>query len=338
MVRVAIMGAGSWGTAFGLLCHDADQDARIWARRPEVAEEITCEHTNRAYLPDVDLPETLTASAEPGEVLAGARLVVIAIPSPHLEEQLRRWGSRIPGDAVLVSLVKGVEVSSRRFASQLISDVLDCEPDRVVVVSGPNLARECAQRLPAATVAACPDLGRAELVQEVVMAPSFRVYTNPDKVGVEVGGAVKNVVALAAGMARGMELGDNTLAAVITRGLAEMQRLGVAMGGNPLTFSGLAGVGDLVATCTSDQSRNNTVGYQLGRGRALRDIVAEMNMVAEGVKSSRAVVALADDHDVDMPIAEGVVRIVHHGLDPAAVVKELLARSAKPEIYGLDGT
>lgn len=329
------MGAGSWGTAFGLLCRDANQEVVIWARRPEVAEEITREHSNHAYLPDIELPAGLTASADPAEVLAGADLVVIAIPSLHVEQQLRRWGQRIPGEATIVSLVKGVDVASRRFGSQLVAGVLGCDPDRVVVVSGPNLARECARRLPAATVAASPDLMRAELVQEAVMAPSFRVYTNPDKVGVEVGGAVKNVIALGAGMARGMELGDNALAAVITRGLAEMQRLGVAMGGDPLTFSGLAGVGDLVATCTSSQSRNNTVGYRLGRGESLDEVVTRMNMVAEGVRSSRAIVALAREHGVEMPIAEGVVRIVHHGLDPGTMVKELLARSAKAELYGL---
>lgn len=336
MVRIAIMGAGSWGTAFGLLCRDANQETAIWARRPEVAEEITREHTNHAYLPGIELPAGLTASADPAEVLARADLAVIAIPSLHVEEQLGRWGQRIPGEAIIVSLVKGVEVSSRRFGSQLVAGVLDCDPDRVVVVSGPNLARECARRLPAATVAASPDLTRAELVQQAVMAPSLRVYTNPDKVGVEVGGAVKNVIALGAGMARGMELGDNALAAVITRGLAEMQRLGVAMGGDPLTFSGLAGVGDLVATCTSSQSRNNTVGYRLGRGESLEEVVGEMNMVAEGVRSSRAIVALAREHGVEMPIAEGVVRIVHHGVEAGTMVKELLARSAKPELYGLD--
>jgi glycerol-3-phosphate dehydrogenase (NAD(P)+) len=235
----------------------------------------------------------------------------------------------------LVSLIKGVDVSTRRFGSQVIAEGLDCDPDRVVVVSGPNLARECAQRLPAATVAASPVEARAEQVQTAVSAPYFRVYTNPDKVGVEIGGAVKNVVALAAGMAEGMGLGDNALAAVITRGLAEMTRLGVALGGQPLTFSGLAGVGDLVATCTSPKSRNRTVGTKLGSGMKIDEIISQMRMVAEGVKSSRAIVELAHDADVEMPIAEGVVKVVHDGLAPEEMLVRLLARPAKPEIYGL---
>lgn len=337
MVRIAVMGAGSWGTAFAMLCHDADQHPLLWARRQEVADEVNEQRTNAAYLPDIELPTGLQATADPAEAVEGAQIVVLAIPSLHVEEQLSDWGGMIPGDATVVSLIKGVQVSTRRFGSQIIADSLACDPDRVVVVSGPNLAAECARRLPSATVVASPDLDRAEQVQQAVMAPYFRVYTNTDKVGVETGGAVKNVIALAAGIARGMGFGDNTAAAVITRGLAEMQRLGVAMGGDPLTFSGLAGVGDLVVTCTSRKSRNNTVGRKLGQGQKLQDIIDEMNMVAEGVKSSKAIVEIARSHGVEMPLAEGVVRVVHEGMDPQTMVKELLARSAKPEIYGLGG-
>ena len=204
-----------------------------------------------------------------------------------------------------------------------------------MVVSGPNLAKECAQRLPAATVAATPDSAAAVRVQSAVMAPYFRVYTNPDKLGVEIGGAVKNVIALAAGIAEGMGFGDNTKAAVITRGLAEMQRLGVALGGDALTFSGLAGVGDLVATCTSPKSRNRTVGERLGRGESLDEIISHMNMVAEGVKSSVAIVELAQQAGVEMPISEAVVSVVHDGVDPREAIASLLARSAKPELYGM---
>lgn len=336
MSRVAIMGAGSWGTAFAMLCHEAGREPVLWARRRVIADEINTEHTNAAYLPGIELPPSLTATDEPEEALRGAELVVVVIPSMYVEEQLQRWGRHIPEKATVVSLIKGVQVTTRRLGSEIIADALDCNPDRVVVVSGPNLARECARGLPTATVAACPDLERAEQVQRAVMGPSFRVYTNPDKVGVEIGGAVKNVIALAAGVARGMGLGDNAGAAVITRGLAEMQRLGVAMGGRPLTFSGLAGIGDLVVTCTSEQSRNNTVGIRLGQGMAVEDILAGMNGIAEGVRSSRAIVELAREHDAVMPLAEGVVRIVHEGLDPTTILKELLARSAKPELYGLD--
>jgi glycerol-3-phosphate dehydrogenase (NAD(P)+) len=334
--KVAVMGAGSWGTAFGLMCVDAGEATVLWSRREEIADEIATRHTNATYLPDVELPPGLDATSDPTEALSGADVVVLAVPSVGIAEQLAAWGGSIPADATLVSLIKGVDVDTLRFGSQVIADTLECDPDRVVVVSGPNLAKECSQRLPAATVAASPDEARAERVQAAVMAPYFRVYTNPDKVGVEVAGAVKNVIALAAGMAHGMGFGDNTKAAVITRGLAEMTRLGVALGGQPLTFAGLAGVGDLVATCTSPKSRNRTVGERLGRGEALDDIIASMNMVAEGVKSSRAILGLAEQAGVDMPIAQGVVAVCSAGLDPRELVPALLQRSAKPEIYGID--
>ena len=336
MSKVAVMGAGSWGTAFGMMCLDAGTSTTIWARRAEVADEIVMRHTTTAYLPDVSLPPELDATADPGKALAQAEVVVLAVPSVGLAEQLAAWGDAIPPDATLVSLIKGVDVASMRWGSQVVADTLACDPDRVVVVSGPNLAKECAQRLPAATVAASPDHNRAEQVQAAVMAPYFRVYTNVDKVGVEVAGAVKNVIALATGMAHGMGFGDNTKAAVITRGLAEMTRLGVALGGHALTFAGLAGVGDLVATCTSPQSRNRTVGDRLGRGESLDAIIASMNMVAEGVKSSRAILGLAARAGVEMPIAQGVAAVCHEGHDPRALVTALLSREAKPEIYGID--
>ena len=336
MGKVAVMGAGSWGTAFALMCHDAGEEAVLWARRDEVADEINTDHRNSGYLPDVELPVGMVATTDPAEALAGAGVVVVAVPSIGVEDQLGRWGGHVPADVPVVSLIKGVDVDSLRFGSQVVRDALDCAPDRVVVVSGPNLARECALRLPAATVAATPDTDAAMRVQGAVMAPYFRVYTNPDKVGVEVGGAVKNVIALAAGIAEGMDFGDNTTAAVITRGLAEMQRLGVALGGDALTFSGLAGVGDLVATCTSSKSRNRTVGERMGRGESLDDIVSHMQMVAEGVKSSVAIVQLARDVGVEMPISEAVVSVVHEGVDPREAIAELLARRAKPELYGMD--
>lgn len=336
MGKVAVMGAGSWGTAFALMCTDGGESTTLWARRPEVAGEITEQCTNATYLPDITLPDALVATSDPDQALDGADVVAFAIPSVGLADQLQAWGHAIPPDATLVSLIKGVDVDTLRFGSEVVTDTLDCDPDRVVVVSGPNLALECAQRLPAASVAASPDPGRAQQVQKAVMAPYFRVYTNVDKVGVEVAGAVKNVMALAAGMAHGMGYGDNTKAAVITRGLAEMSRLGVALGGQALTFAGLAGVGDLVVTCTSPKSRNRTVGERLGRGEHLDDVIASMNMVAEGVRSSRAILALADRHGVEMPITEGVVAVCHKGYSPHDLVEALLSRTAKPEIYGID--
>ncbi|MFU8841056.1 MAG: NAD(P)H-dependent glycerol-3-phosphate dehydrogenase [Nitriliruptoraceae bacterium] len=329
------MGSGSWGTAFAAMAVDAGEPVTLWARRAEVAEEIRRQHTNQRYLPDLPLPDGLDATDDPEAALDGADVVVLAVPSVGIAEQLERWGAAIGPDATLVSLIKGVDVDTLRFGSQLIADALDCDPDRIVVVSGPNLARECAARQPAATVAAGPDPWRTERVQAAVMAPYFRVYTNDDRVGVEVAGAVKNVIAIAAGLAHGLGFGDNTKAAVLTRGLAEMTRLGVALGGQPLTFGGLAGVGDLAATCTSPQSRNRTVGERLGRGESLDAIIASMNMVAEGVRSSRALYGLAQRVGVDMPITEGVVAVCHQGHDPRELVDLLLSREAKPEIYGL---
>jgi glycerol-3-phosphate dehydrogenase (NAD(P)+) len=333
--KVAVMGSGSWGTAFAAMCADAGEPTIMWARRAAVAEQITAEHRNEDYLPGIELPPSVSATTDPQEALAGADVVVLAVPSVGLADQLATWGQHIESDATLASLIKGVDVDTMRFGSQVVADTLDCDPDRVVVVSGPNLAEECAQRQPAATVAASPDVGRAERVQAAVMAPYFRVYTNPDKSGVEVAGAVKNVIALAAGMAHGMGYGDNTKAAVITRGLAEMARLGVRLGGDAMTFAGLAGVGDLVATCTSPRSRNRTVGERLGRGEDLDAIIASMNMVAEGVKSSRAIVGLAAQAGVEMPIAQGVVAVCHGGASPEDLVGALLSRSAKPEVYGM---
>jgi glycerol-3-phosphate dehydrogenase (NAD(P)+) len=334
MGTTAVMGAGSWGTAFAMMVHDAGEQVVLWARRDEVAAEINEQHTNEAYLPGAELPP-FHATSDPQEALAGADVVVLAVPSIHLESQLHEWGSSVAPDATIASLIKGVDVATRRFGSQVIHDAIGGDPDRIVVVSGPNLAKEVAQRLPAATVAASPSEEHALRVQRASHAPYFRVYTNPDRVGVEVGGAVKNVVALAAGTAAGMGFGDNTMATVITRGLAEMQRLGVALGGETITFSGLAGVGDLVATCTSPKSRNRTVGERLGKGETLDEIIDSMNMVAEGVKSSKAILALAHEHDVEMPIAEGVVAVMHGGADPRDVIQQLMARSAKSEMYGV---
>jgi glycerol-3-phosphate dehydrogenase (NAD(P)+) len=333
--KVAVMGAGSWGTTFAMMCCDVGETTTLWARRPDVADEVRQRHTNVSYLPGIDLPPTLDATADPEQALRDADVVVLGVPSVGIGEQLGTWGHLIGREATLVSLIKGVDVSTLRFGSQVISDTLDCEPDRVVVVSGPNLARECAQRQPSATVAASPDADRAERVQAAVMAPYFRVYTNPDKVGCEVGGAVKNVIALAAGMADGMEMGHNAKATLVTRGLAEMTRLGVALGGRPLTYLGLAGVGDLVVTCTSPDSRNRTVGERLGRGERLDDVLAGMNMVAEGVKSSRAIVALAEGAGVEMPISAGVAAVLHDGQAPLDVMKVLMSREAKAEMEGL---
>jgi glycerol-3-phosphate dehydrogenase (NAD(P)+) len=336
MVRkVAVIGAGSWGTTFAQLCCDAANKTTLWARREEVAEEINATRHNEDYLPGVELPRNLDATADAAQALEGSDVVVLAIPSVWLGAQLREWGHLIPDDATLVSLAKGVEAETLRRGSQLVIEALDCDPDRIVIVSGPNIASEIAQRLPAATVAATADERRATIVRRACMTSRFRVYTNPDPVGCETGGATMNVLAIAAGVADGMGLGHNAKATLVTRGLAEMTRLGVALGGKPLTFLGLAGVGDLIVTCSSPKSRNRTVGERLGRGERLDEIVLSLRMVAEGVKSSRAIVALARKTGVDMPISEAVVKVVHEGFDPADLVAGLMTREPKPELYGL---
>jgi glycerol-3-phosphate dehydrogenase (NAD(P)+) len=338
MGKVAVMGAGSWGTAYAMMCADAGEDVVLWARREEVAAEVDEQHRNSAYLPDIELTPSLAATSDAEEALSGAEIVVLATPSHALRHSLETWRDLMPSRATFASLIKGIELESHRRASQIIREVLDAPYSHVVVVSGPNLAKECARRMPGGTVVAGPESVITQRVQAMSHTSYFRVYTNPDVVGVEIGGAVKNGIALAAGMADGMGYGDNTKAMLVTRGLAEMTRLGVALGGNPLTFSGLAGMGDLVATCMSRQSRNRHVGEELGKGRTLDDIIASMNMVAEGVKSSKALLEIAREHGVEMPIVEGVVQVVHEGLPATEMAGALMGRGPKAEFHGMPGS
>jgi len=330
-MRVAVMGAGSWGTAYAMLLADAGNVVTLWGRDPVVCEGINADRVNGRYLPEVQLPAAVTASVDPGVALGGAELVVLAVPSQTLRENLQLWGSAVPSNVPVVSLMKGLELQTRLRMSQVVTDVIGTPPSRVAVISGPNLAREIAAHQPAATVVACADEAVARHVQQASLTPYFRPYTLRDVVGVEVGGVVKNVIALATGMAEGMGFGDNTKASIITRGLAEMTRLGVAMGADPPTFAGLAGVGDLVATCMSPLSRNRTFGENLGRGMSMDEVVAATHQTAEGVKSSRAVLDLAHHHHVDMPIAEHVVAVVHEGMAPKDMVRSIMSRETKAE-------
>lgn len=335
MGKVAVMGAGSWGTVYAMMCADAGADVVLWARRQEVADEVDGDHRNRAYLGEQPLPAALRATADAEEALRGADIVVFALPSRALRPCLLDWGAMAPRGSVYASLIKGLEFDTRQRPSEVIREVLDVPDDRVVAVSGPHFAGECARRMPSATVVAgsAPDV--VERVQAHSHTDYFRVYTNLDLVGVEIGGAAKNAIAIAAGVSDGMGYGDNTKAMLVTRGLAEMTRLGVALGGDSLTFSGLAGMGDLVMTCMSRQSRNRHVGEQLGRGQSLEEIVGETRMVAEGVYSAPALAELARAHGVEMPIVEHVVKVVHEGMDPAAVASVMMGRAPKPEFHGL---
>ncbi len=327
-----MLGAGSWGTTFAKVLADAGTDVVLWARRPEVADAIDGSRVNADYLPGVVLPENLSATSDAGKALAGAQAVVLAVPSQTLRGNLTAWRDRLPADATLVSLAKGVELGTLKRMSEVIREVASVPEDRVAVVSGPNLAKEIAAGQPTATVIACTDHDRAVDLQHACSTPYFRPYTNVDVVGCELGGACKNVIALACGMAAGLGFGDNTVASIITRGLAETARLGEELGADPLTFAGLAGLGDLVATCASPLSRNRTFGERLGRGDTLAQAQeAAHGQVAEGVKSCSSIRELAERLGVDMPITEGVHRVCHEGLDPRVLTAALLGRERKAE-------
>jgi glycerol-3-phosphate dehydrogenase (NAD(P)+) len=335
MSRVAVVGAGSWGTTVAALVA-AHAPTTLWVRGAELAATIDSTHENPQYLPGVALPAELRATASLEAACSGADVVVMGVPSHGFRAVLGDAAPFIGRDAAVISLSKGVEQDTNLRMTEVIAEVLDGhDAGSIGVMSGPNLAREVAAGQPTATVVAVRDAAVADRLQQLFMSPTFRVYTNPDVVGCEIAGALKNVLAIGAGMADGLEYGDNTKAALMTRGLAELARLGVALGGEPLTFAGLAGMGDLIATCSSPQSRNRHVGVELGRGRPLDEIVAEMNMVAEGVKTTAAVLHLAAREKVEMPLAEFVGRVLYEGARPADLVPELMGRRAKPELHGI---
>ncbi|MGI8879856.1 MAG: NAD(P)H-dependent glycerol-3-phosphate dehydrogenase [Jatrophihabitans sp.] len=331
-MKAAVFGAGSWGTTFAKVLADAGTDVTLWARREDQAAAINEKHRNEAYLPGIDLPEALTATHDAQEALDGADLVAFGIPSQTLRANLAEWAPHLPADATLVSLMKGIELGTVKRMSEVLAEVTGFSLDRVAVVSGPNLAKEIALGQPTATVVACTDADRAELVQRSCYTGYFRPYTNDDVIGCELGGAVKNVIALACGTCEGMGLGDNTIATIITRGLAETARLGEALGANPITFSGLAGLGDLVATCASPLSRNRTFGERLGKGDSLEQAQeATHGQIAEGVKSCRSVLDLAERHGVDVPITRAVEAVCYRDGTPTDMMRMLMSRSMKSE-------
>ncbi len=331
MTRVAIMGSGSFGTAMAMVMADAGGEVATWAREPEIAENITRNHENHVFQPGVELPPAIWSSTDEAEVLAGARIVILAIPSQTLRENLERWRDLLDERAILVSLMKGIELGTCLRMTQVIAEVAQVPDQRVAAMSGPNLAREIIQRQPAATTVACADEANAQELASAITTAYFRPYWTPDIIGTEIGGAVKNVIALANGMAYGMGFGENSQASLITRGLAEMSRLGEALGANPLTFLGLAGIGDLIATCTSSLSRNRTFGENLGRGLTLEETIERTKQTAEGVKSCQSIFDLAQQHSVEMPITEQVVQVVHHGMPPREMLGNLMSRDPKAE-------
>ncbi|TGD87615.1 NAD(P)-dependent glycerol-3-phosphate dehydrogenase [Mycolicibacterium sp. CH28] len=332
MGTATVMGAGAWGTALAKVLADAGSEVRLWARRTEVAQEINSIHTNTPYLPGIQLPAGVRATTDAAEALDGVTTVLLGVPSQTLRANLEHWRGFLADGATLVSLAKGIELGSLMRMSQVIVQVTGVDASQVAVLSGPNLAAEIADEQPAATVVACTDSGRAVALQRALSTGYFRPYTNADVIGTEIGGACKNVIALACGMAAGVGLGENTAAAIITRGLAEIMRLGIAVGAKSATLAGLAGVGDLVATCTSPYSRNRSFGERLGRGDTMDAAQrAADGHVAEGVTSCESILALATSYDVEMPLTDAVHRVCHRGLSVDQAVVLLLGRSTKPE-------
>ncbi|SER59186.1 NAD(P)H-dependent glycerol-3-phosphate dehydrogenase [Actinokineospora terrae] len=330
--KITVMGAGSWGTAFAKVLADAGTEVVLWARRRDVADGIAETRQNRDYLPGVVLPAPLTSTSDPRLALDGAGTVVLAVPSQTLRNNLTAWRALLPRGATLVSLAKGVELGTLKRMSEVVVDVAGVPDDQVAVVSGPNLAKEIAEEQPTATVIACRDHDRAVALQQACTTGYFRPYTITDVVGCELGGACKNVIALSCGMADGLGFGANTLATLMTRGLAETSRLGAALGADPMTFAGLAGLGDLVASCSSPLSRNRTFGARLGRGETMAQAQAAVGgQVAEGVKSCSSIRELAMRHGVEMPITEVVHRVCHDGFDLTEMAGQLIGRKTRPE-------
>ena len=333
-MKAAVMGAGSWGTTFAQVLCDAGTQTVVFSREPNVAKAISGMHENPDYLPGIALNPALEATTDGAEVLAGADLVAFAVPAQSLRANLAIWSPLIPPGALLVSLMKGIELGTCLRMSEVIAEVAGADASRVAVVSGPNLAGEVVRREFTATVVACQSESGAVALQEACHTPYFRPYTNTDVTGCELGAAVKNVIAIAVGIAVAMGLGDNTRATLITRGLAEIARMGSALGAQTQTFAGLAGMGDLVATCSSPLSRNRTFGEYLGRGMTVAEATAAMNQTAEGVSSCGPVLKLARTHQVEMPITEVVAAVTSDGLPVAQAASMLASRSAKPEWYG----
>ncbi len=332
MDSIAVIGAGSWGTTVASIAADSARTV-LWARREELARAINDTRSNPDYLPTLSLPPALTATSELDRAVEGADAVVMAVPSHGFRDVFTRLAPMLEANTPVVSLTKGIEQGTLARMTEVIADVSeDHDPAIRGVLTGPNLAAEIVAGHPTATVVAMRDHDTAERLQTLFMGPTFRVYTNNDVVGCELAGALKNVMAIASGMSDGLGFGDNTRATLLTRALAELSRLGVALGGRPETFAGLAGMGDLIATCSSDKSRNHQVGFGLARGKLLDEIIAEMNMVAEGVKTTRSVLGLAERTGVDMPIATHVGMVLEDEITPKEGVLSLMTREAKREL------
>jgi glycerol-3-phosphate dehydrogenase (NAD(P)+) len=337
MAEVGIAGTTSWGTTLAIILARRGVAVRLWARTEEEAAQLRAEGQNSRFVPGESFPKGLSVAASPREAFRAADLVIIAVPSRTLRDNIRKIRDSLDDAAIIVSATKGLEVGTGKRMSQLLEEELPpALRSKVCALSGPNLAREIVQGKPSSTVVASSNPDAAVEAQAIINSPRFRVYTNDDIVGVELGGALKNIIALGAGICDGLGLGDNAKAAFMTRGLAEITRLAVAAGANPLTLAGLAGMGDLIATCASPLSRNHYVGEQLARGKGLQDIRASMQNVAEGVDTTAAAVALAEKLGVEMPIAQATYDVLFNGVPLERAIAELLGRAPRPERAGLD--
>ncbi len=335
MAKFAVVGAGAWGTALAAHSARLGHAVTLWALEPEVAEEIRTRHANSIYLPGLSLPETLDATTDVAAAVANAEVVILVPPSSHLRSVVTQVTPALGPETILVVATKGIEEGSLKLMSEVVVEAAPEVEERLVFLSGPSFAKEVARGLPTDVVVASAGMSAAHTVQELIHAPNFRTYASADPVGVQVGGAIKNVLAIATGACDGLSFGDNARAAVITRGLAEMTRLGVALGANPLTFLGLSGVGDLVLTCAGDLSRNRTLGKQLALGVDPKAYLASQRSVAEGFSTSAAAQALAAKLGVEMPITENVYEVLHGGRPLKDAVKMLLERSYKDELHGI---
>lgn len=331
-MKAAVVGAGSWGTALATVLTQNGHETTLWTRRSEVATEISTNHTNTRYLPDVSLPDALVATEHLGEALVGAELVIFAVPSTAMAGVVDLARPAIPPDAWLSHAVKGFDMPSKRRMSEVLEQALPHAAARLSVISGPSHAEEVVRSLPTTLVVAAARRETAEVMQDALMNPYLRVYTNPDVVGAELGGSLKNIIALGVGIADGLGYGDNAKAALMTRGLAEIARLGMKMGASVLTFAGLSGVGDLIVTCTSRHSRNFRTGRLLGQGYSLQDALTQVGMAVEGIPTTRAAIALAADHAVEMPIAQALYDVLFSDKRPAEAVGDLMGRARSHEI------
>ena len=332
MSSLTLFGAGSWGTALAVHLASTGRDVTLWARRPDAAARMQRTRRNPSYLPEIDLPEAVHVTADLEAAAGASDLWALAVPSQNLRSVAERLRPFSRPEVSVVSLAKGIENDTLRTMSQVLDEVLASVPAaRIGVLYGPSHAEEVAQGRPTTVVAAAPDESVAQDIQRAFMTERFRVYVNTDVIGVEIGGSAKNVLAIAAGIGDGVGYGDNAKAALITRGITEIRRLGRALGGRPETFAGLAGIGDLIVTCMSAHSRNRYLGEQIGQGRSLQEVVDNMDMVAEGVRTTQSIHDLAQQHDIEMPITEAVYAVLFQGRQPQKMVEELMTRSAKRE-------